>query len=301
MLFVNAKKTYQDIYLKKGYKFPKINNIAAIDLDGTFLSTSKQISPKSLKALQLLRDHQIEPVICTQRHSLIVIRRFADLLFKYGVRFYIFNNGAIIYDHKLKKNISIYYLNYDDLAELYTFCFMNRYQIISYTNYGIFASKNAPVARTIFLYYRDFIHSYEDIHHYKTLHIYRFYIPFSLNIFHHRQPPVHIYKKYKKHFTMTSMFHGYSYNASPITKGSGLKKICEILHCNLNNTVGFGDGPNDVDLAKAANYFVAMPISDPKLVKVADVQISGNRENRFYNAVKHYLSRQKQTLKREGK
>ena len=289
MLFNIQKKHYRDLYIKKKLVLPTVQKIAVIDLDGTLLSTSNKIPELSIVALRLLKKHKIEPIICTQRHSLIVIKKFGQILHKNGVRYYIFNNGAIIYDYKLKKNICIYYLDYDDLAELYNYCFMKRIQIISYTNYGVFANRNVAVSRTIFTYYRNYIHSYIDIHHYRKLHIYRFYIPFSINIFHNLQPPVEIFKKYRKLFNITSMFHGYSFNAKPITKGSGLQKICEILHCDLRNTVAFGDGPNDVSMAKVANFSIAMPISDPELTRTANIQISGNRETRFYNAVKYFL------------
>jgi hypothetical protein len=62
-------------------------------------------------------------------------------------------------------------------------------------------------------------------------------------------------------------------------KGSALKVICKHLGIDIENTIAFGDGENDIPLLEAAGTGVAMGNSEAPLLKHADYIAKTNNEN----------------------
>ena len=62
-------------------------------------------------------------------------------------------------------------------------------------------------------------------------------------------------------------------------KGTALRLICEHIGIDINRTIAFGDGENDIHLLKAAKIGVAMENAEPNLKKHADIIAKTNNEN----------------------
>lgn len=55
-----------------------------------------------------------------------------------------------------------------------------------------------------------------------------------------------------------------------ITKGSGLRELCEFLNIDLAETVAVGDAHNDIEILQVAGVGVAMGNSIDEIKKIAD-------------------------------
>ena len=54
-----------------------------------------------------------------------------------------------------------------------------------------------------------------------------------------------------------------------VTKGSGLRELCEHLSLDLAATVAIGDAPNDIEILQTAGLGVAMGNADDEIKKLA--------------------------------
>ncbi|MEG0784817.1 MAG: Cof-type HAD-IIB family hydrolase [Christensenella sp.] len=60
------------------------------------------------------------------------------------------------------------------------------------------------------------------------------------------------------------------FNKLGVSKGSGLKKLAELLGIDMSETMAIGDGGNDVDMLRAAGVGVAMANSMQEALQAAD-------------------------------
>lgn len=79
------------------------------------------------------------------------------------------------------------------------------------------------------------------------------------------------------------------YNAS-ISKAEGIKKICKYYNIPRNNLIAIGDGHNDIELLKEANYSVAMGQSHPELLKIAKYKTSSCSESGVYEFLYNFFN-----------
>jgi hydroxymethylpyrimidine pyrophosphatase-like HAD family hydrolase len=54
-------------------------------------------------------------------------------------------------------------------------------------------------------------------------------------------------------------------------KGTGIRRVCEALHCSLEDTIGFGDSMNDLEMIKTVGYSVCMDNGSPSLKEISDL------------------------------
>ena len=71
-------------------------------------------------------------------------------------------------------------------------------------------------------------------------------------------------------------------------KGSGVKKVCEILGEDIENTFAFGDSINDKEMLLAANVGVGMGNTYHDLTEYADYITSPLEEDGIWNAMKYF-------------
>ncbi len=76
--------------------------------------------------------------------------------------------------------------------------------------------------------------------------------------------------------------------ANGISKASGIKTMADYWNIDLNNTMAFGDGGNDIDMLKAAHFGVAMGNAKPELKAVADYVCENIEDDGVYKTLKKY-------------
>jgi len=60
-----------------------------------------------------------------------------------------------------------------------------------------------------------------------------------------------------------------------MNKGTGLKRIAELMGMDVKEFVAIGDSPNDIEMLKASGFGVAVGNAHPKLKEVADLVTIG--------------------------
>ena len=78
-------------------------------------------------------------------------------------------------------------------------------------------------------------------------------------------------------------------NAAGITKGSGLRNLCQYLGIEAEETMAFGDGENDWPMLEAAGIGVAMENGAPFLKERADRIAASNREDGVAEAIRRWV------------
>ena len=71
-----------------------------------------------------------------------------------------------------------------------------------------------------------------------------------------------------------------------VTKALGMEKIVEFLGMTREDTVAFGDGPNDFEMIEYAGTGVAMGNASDELKEIADVVTTHIAEDGIYNGMK---------------
>lgn len=72
-------------------------------------------------------------------------------------------------------------------------------------------------------------------------------------------------------------------NIKGVNKGTAVKRVCEMLNIDLNNSYAFGDGINDIEMMMAVKYSVAMNNACDELKNIASEVTDDVLEDGFYN------------------
>lgn len=71
------------------------------------------------------------------------------------------------------------------------------------------------------------------------------------------------------------------------SKGTGMRKLCDLKGIDIRDTIAFGDGANDVEMFMVAGFSVAMGNGAETAKANADYITSGIREDGIQNALSH--------------
>ena len=71
-------------------------------------------------------------------------------------------------------------------------------------------------------------------------------------------------------------------------KGLGVKRVCEHLGIPVENTVGFGDSMNDLEMIETVGFSVCMANGSPTLKGIADAVCPAVTEDGMYQAFERY-------------
>ena len=231
--------------------------LIATDLDGTFLKDDQTISIKNLKALRNLGDAEIVRVAATGRN----LHKAEQVLNKHiPFDFIVFSSGAGVFDWKNKKHI------YNKNIEKKSSKKLINYFIEKKLNFHAFF----PVPENHkHWYFRGEKHC-EEFERY-----FQFNNAFASEIKPNKIPDTNLcqfliiipedkkeFEKLKNSIEAISPEIRVIRTSSPITKGyiwieifqksvskgNGVKHICDLLNIKYTNTIGIGNDYNDIDL-----------------------------------------------------
>jgi len=231
--------------------------LIATDLDGTFLKDDQTISIKNLKALNNLGDAEIVRVAATGRN----LHKAEQVLNKHiPFDFIVFSSGAGVFDWKNKKHI------YNKNIEKKSSKKLINYFIEKKLNFHAFF----PVPENHkHWYFRGEKHC-EEFERY-----FQFNNAFASEIKPNKIPDTNLcqfliiipedkkeFEKLKNSIEAISPEIRVIRTSSPITKGyiwieifqksvskgNGVKHICDLLNIKYTNTIGIGNDYNDIDL-----------------------------------------------------
>jgi Cof subfamily protein (haloacid dehalogenase superfamily) len=263
--------------------------LIATDLDGTFLKNDKTISAKNLEALCMLGEKKIIRAVATGRN----LRKVKEVINDHiPFDFIVYSSGAGVYDWNARKQIYNCNLGNESVKKLF------RYFISEDVNFHAFF----PVPENHKHWYfrgKSYCEEFER------------YFSFN-NAFSYELDPVNLpdtplcqflviipedegrYSKLKSEIEKQCSEIRVIRASSPITrgyiwmevfhqsvsKGNGIKHICELLQIGQENTVGIGNDYNDFDLLEFTGHSF-LTENAPSIIKNTFPNLPSNENDAF--------------------
>ena len=87
----------------------------------------------------------------------------------------------------------------------------------------------------------------------------------------------------------SSQTYNIELNAAAASKGNALTILCRHLNIDIQKTMAFGDGGNDISMLLAAGYAVAMANGTDEIKAVADYVTQSNDEDGVARAIEKLI------------
>lgn len=260
----------------------------SIDLDGTLLSSTNEISQENLKTLQDLKNAGHSVIINTGRAYDDVISFEALKNLKLPI---ITINGTVLYSEQqdVLFEASLPIATY---KEIFPVLKDNGLWVMVYTNQGGFpfrypAVKHLPddEIEPLFAGY-----NYEQMFEYEDLIIYK-----VMGVSRHSQVEnvklaQQMVSQLNLEISMASSHpNNIEFTSKLANKGAALERYQQIKNIKFDEIFAFGDGGNDVSQFKVATTSVAMGNAPVDVQKEADIITKTNDENGFAYAVSNLL------------
>jgi hypothetical protein len=271
--------------------------LVATDLDGTFLRNDKTISSENLEMLHALGEKGILRVIATGRNLKKTQEVIAsDVPFDYIV----FSSGAGVYDWKNDKLLYHQNLNLQIVQQITDFLVDRNLNFHLFKpvpeNYKCWFHRGS-VPCSEFESYFDYHQSYAEplpADQKIDSEACQFLVVFPDNPerfltlkqeIEYRYPEVKVVRTsspLETGFIWMEIFH------QSVSKGNGVKFVCDTLNIGHEYTLGIGNDFNDLDLLEFTNYSYIVE-NGPREMKERFLPVNSNEENAFARAVRKHL------------
>ena len=271
--------------------------LVATDLDGTFLGSDKSVSSENLEALHLLGEKGIVRVIATGRN---LMKTQEVILPEIPFDYIVFSSGAGVYD--CNRNELVYHQNMDGRVTR------------NLTEYLINRDLNFHIFRAVPENYRCWYHrgslpcvEFENYLEYHQLYseVLPTPIPISsescqfLVVFPNdldrflrfKQDVERTFDGIKVVRTSSPLETGYIWMEifhEAVSKGNGVKLICDSLGIGHEFTLGIGNDFNDLDLLEFTRYSYVVE-NGPEELKSRFLSTCLNTESAFARVITHHL------------
>jgi Cof subfamily protein (haloacid dehalogenase superfamily) len=271
--------------------------LVATDLDGTFLNNDKSISAENIDALHALGEKGIVRVIATGRNLKKTIEVISpDVPFDYIV----FSSGAGVYDRRNNKLLYHQNLNAEVVQQLADFLIRND------LNFHLF--KSVPENHKCW-YYRGSIpcaefESYFEYHQSDAellpteqqidSEACQFLVVFPNNLDRFlslKNAIENQFQEVKVVRTSSPLESGYIWMEifhPSVSKGNGVKFVCDALKIEHEYTLGIGNDFNDLDLLEFTNYSY-MVENGPAEMKGRFLVAKSNEESAFAKVISKHI------------
>ena len=271
--------------------------LVATDLDGTFLKNDKSISAENIDTLHALGEKGILRVIATGRNLKKTIEVISpEIPFDYIV----FSSGAGVYDRRNDKLLYQQNLNKEVVQQLADFLIRND------LNFHLF--KPVPENHKCW-YHRGSIpctefESYFEYHQSDAellpteqqieSEACQFLVVFPNNLERFlslKNAIENQFQEVKVVRTSSPLETGYIWMEifhQSVSKGNGVKLVCDTLKIEHEYTLGIGNDFNDLDLLEFTNYSY-MVENGPAEMKGRFLSARSNEESAFARAIEMYL------------
>jgi len=271
--------------------------LVATDLDGTFLKNDKSISAENIDTLHALGEKGIVRVIATGRNLKKTVEVISqEIPFDYVV----FSSGAGVYDRRNDKLLYHQNLNKEVVQQLSDFLIRND------LNFHLF--KPVPENHKCW-YHRGSIpctefESYFEYHQSDAELLLteqqiaseacQFLVVFPNNLERFLSLKKAIedqFQEVKVVRTSSPLETGYIWMEifhQSVSKGNGVKFVCDTLKIEHEFTLGIGNDFNDLDLLEFTNYSYIVE-NGPAEMKGRFLSARSNEESAFARAIEKYL------------
>ena len=272
--------------------------LVATDLDGTFLKNDKTISEKNLEMLHALGEKDILRVVATGRN----LKKTMDVIPPdVPFDFIVFSSGAGVFDWKQKKMLFQQNMSKEIVQEIADFLVSLDLNFHLFKpvpeNYKCWYYKG-NVACTEFERYFDFQQAFAEplmIGQKLNSEACQFLVVFPNNMesffklkqeFEERFPDVKVVRTsspLETGYIWMEIFH------QSVSKGNGVKFICDTLKIDHDCTLGIGNDFNDLDLLEFT-YYSYLVDNSPEELKDRFLMARSNEENGFASVVQKHIN-----------
>lgn len=275
----------------------KMLKLVATDLDGTFLKNDKSITKENLDTLQSLGERGILRVVATGRN----LKKTQEVIANHiPFDYIVFSSGAGVYDWKNKK--LLFYQNLDkesvrQLSDLLVARDLNFHLFKPVPeNYKCWYYRGS-VPCSEFESYFDFHQSFAEplpVNRNIDSEACQFLVVFPNNIDRFQSLKDEIQKNFpevKVVRTSSPLDTGYIWMEifhHSVSKGNGVKFLCDSLQIGHEYTLGIGNDFNDLDLLEFTNYSYIVE-NGPQELKLRFLPTKSNEESAFAKAVEKHL------------
>ncbi len=271
--------------------------LIAFDMDGTLLNSQGVISEPVQEAVEKAIDGGKTVIICTGR-SYRELMDYDDRELK-RVRYYVCENGALVYDSFVEKAVSAVHIPENlvrhilDLAE--------QKDAMVYLASGGQNMVNRKDAERMEYFHAE---RYKDIElrsailHEDIIRSYREHpVPVEkMNLYSATIELRDQFYELLKDLPLSVIFaeeSGLEIMPPGISKAAGFLALCEYLNISHEETIAVGDSDNDVELLKAAGLGVAMGNARSCVKEISDVETADNDHDGCARVIEQYLLKTK--------
>lgn len=238
-----------------------------IDMDGTLLTTSNQISRRNTEAINMLINQGVKVFLATGRQYEITAPYYKALKLKTPM---ICLNGASIHDGRTGKAIQVTPIMLDKerfhqvteevscnvLVHTATglYCKSMSSEIAEWTREGGIPPNYVGDLRNV---------EYQDV------------LKYSIRT---GGPSQQLSKSFKEEAAVIDWSDGFELVARGVSKWEAIKTLLRAYGINSSEVVTFGDGPNDIQMLLRSGTGVAMANADPMVKNAADF-VTGHHQN----------------------
>ena len=247
--------------------------LLAVDMDGTTLNSQKKITPRTKAAIDNLIKRGIYVVVSTGRGLAELSDYRADFEnMPYGILI----SGGLVYDLKGDEPIKLHAVDEETILQLIEFGLEEKAMIHLHTIRDSIACEKDIQNMAAFdmgVYQSMFDKICErcaDCKEFVRAHPGEV---IKVNLYHRdkisrdknfaRIQPLNLSISFAEAFNLEM-------SPANITKGSGLRELCEFLKLDLAETVAIGDAYNDAEILQTAGVGVAMGNAKDEIKKLAD-------------------------------
>lgn len=249
------------------------------DFDGTLQGfENHSISSSTAEALVLLKQKGYRLFIATGRNMLDL----PEELSVFGFEGYINNNGGMCSDEN-RVPFSVTYIDRTDIDALLAYDAENPFAFSFMTEKDFTINRVDDIVKESFDYFGLEIPEIVD--------------PSSLDLDKVLQMNFFIDEEYEKYLMQNVMKNSDSsrwinlfadINPKGISKMKGINQMATRYNLDLNKTMAFGDGGNDIPMLQGCAIGVAMGNAKDNVQKVANYVTTSADEDGIWNALKYY-------------
>ncbi len=245
--------------------------ILFMDLDGTLLTDTKEITPKNLSAIRKATGLGHAVVVTTGRPLYSTIQQVEKLGLTEPGCYAITSNGALIYDSYHKKTIFQTGVSRDCLREAFDEAFAFGIHPQTYSDTDVLCERDCPALQ---YYVNANTISYQVVE--DVTKILNFDPIKLLFIDLHDRSRLERFREHMKDFSLRyhlDMFFScdqyLEFLPEGINKGSAVRFLCDYLDISLDNTLAAGDAENDITMLQAVKLPCVMKNARPEMYPYA--------------------------------
>ena len=261
--------------------------LIAFDLDGTLLDDDKHLPPENLAALQAAHTQGIFLVPATGR----ILKALPEELLAPGLfRYFIFANGALVYDlqeqqalyrARIEPELAVRLCTYMDTLPVLYDCYRGDcgYMTQWMSDRAPEFFETEPHILKLVKSLRRPVPDLKQKIQEDGLPLEKLQMFFRPERMDERARQLELVPQlFPELIASSSLRNNIEINSARAGKGNALRALCEKLDLDTSESVAFGDGLNDADMLRAAGRGCAMQNAVPAVKEAADVTVETNND-----------------------